>query len=261
MTFTKSRQGVAHRMIDLRRVDAHTAVGWLEDDFHHFGITVLHDGAVVTGVRMAAPRTPWLSCAGAAAPLQALVGKPLIRRASDIGRLIEMRLQCTHVFDLAGLLLAHVAHADTRAPARRYHARVGDRERFGEEHLIASFGPGEACLFQDGVAVLRWEIDGEMITGPAPWGGHSQNQGFRAWTESLPEQEAEYATILRRAILVAGGRTIDHDDYPAAGAMGAPALCHSFQPAQRDHALRNVGSTRDYADHPEALLPNVAQIP
>jgi hypothetical protein len=257
----QQRTGIGHRMIDLRIENGTTAVGWLEDDFHHFGVTVVHDGAVVTAVRMAAPRTPWTACPGAAEPLKALIGKPLITRASEIGALIEMRLQCTHVFDLTGLLLAHIAKRATRAPQRRYHTVIPDRPRHSADHVISSFGPGRAELFQDGELVMYWDIDGEFITGPAPYGGHSQNAGFRAWTESMPEQEAEYATILRRAILVAGGRTMNHDDYPSAGAMNTPPVCHAFQPQRRDLALRNMGNTWDYSDRPQDLLTNVHQIP
>lgn len=251
----------AHRAIDLRLVDARRAVGWLEDDFHHFGVTLEHDGLRITDVHMAAPRAPWSTCAGAAEPLRTLIGKPLIQRASDIGALLEMRLQCTHVFDLAGMLLAHIAHAGTRAPRRRYHAVVTDRERHRPDLVLASFGPGEAYLYQDGEQVMYWLVDGEMIVGPAPYAGHSQNQGFRAWTEAMPEQEAEYATILRRAILVAGGRSLRHDDYPTAGAMATHALCHSFQPEQRDRALRNYGATRDHANRPQDLLRNADDVP
>jgi len=80
-------------MIDLRIVDARRAVGWLEDDFHHFGVTIEHEGGRVVDVRMAAPRTPWSTCPGAAKPLQALLGKPLVARASDVGSLLDMRLQ------------------------------------------------------------------------------------------------------------------------------------------------------------------------
>lgn len=257
----KQRGGIGHRMIDLRIVDEQTAVGWLEDDFHHFGVTFVHDGAKITTVRMAAPRTPWITCPGAAQPLQELVGKPMVSRASEVGSLISMRLQCTHVFDLAGLLLAHIANRHERNLSRRYHTVIPDRPRHGDENSLSSFGVGTAELYQDGERVMYWEIEGDMIIGPEPYAGHSQNHGFRQWTEGMPIDEAEYATILRRAILVAGGRTITHDDYPTADAMGAPALCHTFQPGTREKALRNMGMTFDYSEHPEDLIANVVEIP
>jgi len=253
--------GRAHRAIDLRLLDAGKAVGWLEDDFHHFGVTIEHDGRRITGLGMSARRFPWTTCAGADAPLRALIGKPLAGRASDIGSLIDMRLQCTHLFDLAGLLLAHITHAATRTSRRRYYSVVTDRERLSAAPDLSSFGAGEATLYQDGALAMHWRIDGEMITGPAPYGGHSQTHEFRAWTETMPEQEAEYATILRRAILVSGGRSIPQDVFPTAASMSRPAVCHSYNPGQRDRALRIVRATRDYSDHPQDLLLNVDDVP
>ena len=46
-----------------------TVWGGLEDDFHHFEVTLHHDGAHVTGIEMHAVRWPWATCpdAGAAA--------------------------------------------------------------------------------------------------------------------------------------------------------------------------------------------------
>ena len=248
-------------MIDLRIVDARRAVGWLEDDFHHFGVTIEHEGGRVVDVRMAAPRTPWSTCPGAAKPLQALLGKPLVARASDVGSLLDMRLQCTHVFDLAGLVLAHVANAGARQPRRRYHVVVSDLPRHGAENSPASFSRGEAWLYHDGELVLYWQIDGDRITGPEQYAGRSQTYGFRAWTESMPVQEAEYATVLRRAIMVAGGRSISHDVFPTAASMGMHGLCHTYQPQQLEHALRNDGGMRDFSDRPQDLLRNVDDIP
>ncbi len=116
--------GRYRRLIDLRRQDDRTAVGWMEDDFHHFGVTVVHDGGVVVDVRAMAVRYPWTTCPGATEPLKALVGKPLVSRSSDIGGLIDMRVQCTHLFDLAGLVLAHAARGGDH---RRYEVTVLDR--------------------------------------------------------------------------------------------------------------------------------------
>jgi hypothetical protein len=247
------------RLIDLRQQDEHTAVGWVEDDFHHFGVTLEHDAGIVTAVRMAAVRYPWTSCPGAHEPLQALVGRPVVERASDIGRLIEMRLQCTHVFDLTGLVLAHVAAGRQH---RRYAVRVSDREKlpgFSLENIVV--GPGHAWLLQDGRLVMHWQLEGPTIVGPAPQPRQSMETGFRAWTESLPLDAAEHAFILRRAILVAGGRLLRHDDYPNADAMGVPALCHSFQPERRVQALRMVGTTRSPQLADQGMLANVGDVP
>lgn len=253
------RGGCLRRVIDLQRWDARTVVGWIEDDFHHFGVTVEHDGSRVTGVHMAAPRTPWATCAGAAEPLRALIGKPLVRRASDIGGLIDMRLQCTHVFDLTGLVLVHAAHGRDH---RRYEVLVTDRDVLpGAEPATETLGPGRAALHQDGDCVMWWDVAYGHISAPAAFAGQSLQQGFRAWTEGMPEQESEYATILRRALLVAGGRLLDHDDYETAADMQQPPLCHSFQPQWRDVAWRNKGNVRNYQDSAADMLSELGTRP
>jgi hypothetical protein len=249
------------RLVDLRREDNETAVGWMEDDFHHFGVTVKHRDGIITDVRMVAARHPWTACPGAAEPLRALIGQPLVERASDIGRLIEMRLQCTHVFDLTGLVLAQAAQGRERL---RYHAIISDREMQSDAGVSADrsrFGRGVATLLCNGQQVLQWAIDDSLITAPAEHAGHSLDQGFRAWTEAMPLLPAEHAFILRRAILVAGGRAIDHNDYPNADAMGVPALCHTFQPGTRETAWRVKDATRNYEQNASDMLIRLEMIP
>ncbi|EJM24389.1 Protein of unknown function (DUF2889) [Pseudomonas sp. GM21] len=250
--------GRLRRLIVLRQVTPGQVVGWLEDDFHHFGVTIEHDGMHITAVRMASPRTPWATCSGAQVPLQALVGSPLINRASDIGALIDMRQQCTHVHDLAGLTLAHIKRGDCE---RRYEITVEDREVFAWNGLHPTLGPTRARILCDGKEAMYWEVDNDRITGPAPFTGQTLERGFRQWTESLPEEAAEQATLLRRAILVAGGRTIDHDRFNTAAEFGQPALCFSFQPERSHEALRNYGATRDYATNAANMLINAHKIP
>jgi hypothetical protein len=246
--------GRGHRQIDLQRHDARTVVGWLEDDFHHFGVTLSHDAhGIVTDVHMSSPRTPWSTCGGASEPLKALIGKPLISRSTDVGTLIEMRLQCTHVYDLAGLALAH---AFSGRDHRRYHVIAEDRDLIPHEgqRTLANFGPGRVELHRDGELVMWWQIEGDGIIAPPAAAGQSLQQGFRQWTEAMPEEEAEYATIMRRAILVFGGRSMNHDDFINAAAMQQPALCHSFQPEQADRAWRHFGNNRNYEDTPAQML-------
>ena len=253
--------GRLRRLIDLRCEDENTAVAWLEDDFHHFGVTLIHDGHTVRDVRGAALRYPWSSCPGATAPLSALIGQPLIHRASDVGKRLEMRLQCTHLFDLVGLALAQAA---LRREHRRYEIIVEDPQIMAWDEVRdrpSSLGPSTATLSRDGAEVMHWELQGQTITAPAAYAGQSLQRGFREWTEAMPEQEAEYATVLRRAVMVSFGRLMQMGRFPTAACVGMPAACHSYQPGQRERALNTSHLQKDYARSGEGMLSQLARIP
>jgi hypothetical protein len=255
----RNRGGRARRLIDLRRWDEQTAVGWLEDDFHHFGVTVVHQKGRVVDVAMAAPRYPYSTCPGSALALRRLIGAPLIRRSSDIGGLIDMRLQCTHVFDLAGLVMAHTAAGRVH---RSYEVTVEDRDSVRPEgQQRRTLGPGSAVLRQDGKEVLTWNIDGDLITAPPEWAGQSVREGFRERTEAMEIEAAEHATILRRTILIAGGRGVEHAGRPLPRERNVPAVCHTFQPGQREHAQRMDNQVRNYEKSSAGMLAHVGTKP
>jgi len=139
---------------------------------------------------------------------------------------------------------------------------VTDREVVARDGNAAiSLGLGTAVLRCNGREVLSWEVDGTDILAPAPCAGHSLERGFRAWTETMALEEAEYATILRRAILVAGGRAIDFEQFATAADVGQPALCHTFQPERAHQAERILGVVIDYAGGGDAMLAQVDEIP
>jgi hypothetical protein len=254
-----SFDGQAHRAIDIRTTSAEEVVAWLEDDFHHFSVTVRHDGEFVTDVSMLAPRHPYSTCPTAAEPIRELIGAPLVKRASDVGRWINMRMQCTHIFDLAGLALAHAAAGRTH---RRYQTTIDDRS-IVEVHPSGrrSLGAGRAVLLQDGIEVLVWDIEGHEITGPNEWAGQSLNKGFRGKTETLELESAEHATILRRAIMIAGGRSADRDSTLLPRENTKPAVCHTYQPAQRPIAEWIPSSVRDWSGMQDELLENIEALP
>src|SRR5690554_7663795 len=102
----QKKSGCFRRFINLQNKSGEVT-GHLEDDFHNFVIYLRHDCKRVISISAEVIRYPWSTCPGAVQPLQALVAKPLVSRASDIGKLIDMRTQCTHLFDLAGLMMAH----------------------------------------------------------------------------------------------------------------------------------------------------------
>lgn len=247
-------EGCYRRLIDLQAWDDHTVVGWLEDDLHHFGLTLIHDGQGVTGIRGAALRHPWTTCPGALGPITDLIGKPLLARSSDVGQQIEMRAQCTHLFDLAGLLSAHAFHGRLH---RRYHATVqvvGDDKRHSEHR--------RAQLWQDDELVMSWELAGGVIQSPPRHKGHSMERGFRPWTESLAVEEAEQAGVLRRAVFVSGARFRETRISRIPDLSLVPVVCHSYQPDIRGHAQRDEASREHRFDHgPQGMLSWVASKP
>lgn len=248
-------EGTYRRLIDLKTWDSHTVVGWLEDDYHHFGMTLVHDGLKITEVRVAEPRYPWTACPGAEKPLQALVGSALFGRCSDIGKLIDMRIQCTHLFDLAGLLIAHAYHQRDHL---RYHAavcRLDSVEPGAPANLL------RATLHRDDAQVMAWNLDNNTIVQPESAAGRSIDRGFREWIETMAEADAEHAFVLRRAAFVSSGRKIVLTEPHVADDMGLPAVCHTYQPENRKNSIRILESIRRFNKDPAGMLSLVETQP
>jgi hypothetical protein len=237
--------GRLRRLIDVATSAPNQVTAWVEDDFHHFGLTLTHQDGAVVDIAGTAARSPWSTCPGAVPALRQLIGKPLVSRTSDVGTLIDMRQHCTHLFDLAGLALSHAANG--RLPAR-YEAIVPDPEPAGDatRHGIV--------LSLNGQIVMQWSLRHGVIVAPAQHAGQALDRGFRAWTETLPAEEADHAFILRRAVMVAGGRMFDLDRFARAEETGMPSVCHTYQPGVAALGLRNHGTTRDFAAGQHGML-------
>lgn len=251
--------GCLRRRIDLRRDPDGAGVGWLEDDFHHFGVTIEQADGIITEARAAAARAPFSTCPSAGLGLKGMIGHRLAARSTEVGRMIPMRQQCTHMFDLAGLVMAHLVSGRAH---RRYEAIVEDRDivawQEGHRRLL---GAGKAWLLRDGEQVLYWEIDQRGITGPGEWAGQSMIEGFRERTESMAVEAAEDATVLRRAVMVSAGRTLDPDLYPTARDRGQSGVCYTFQEERRDIGMRNFGNTLNYERSGDGMLSHLAERP
>ncbi len=235
------------RRIRVRAVEPDVVVSELEDDFHHFVVTLRHDGEKVVSCDNASLRWPWSTCPDAAEPLRALAGMPLSRRFTAAGRWTDPKQNCTHQFDTA-------CHAIT-------HAAWGRDERVYDVEIPLrdpQTGSTDVRLWVDGEPRLAWSIDWNGIVAPpppfdaAPWRG-----GFMRWADTtLPEDDAECAIVLRRACDIGMGRGMDLDAVPVADQLpGTMAgICHTMQPGVVNVAFRHVGSIRDFAAHPERLL-------
>jgi Protein of unknown function (DUF2889) len=237
------------RRIRLVRIEPGVVWGGLEDDFHHFQVTLRHDGTHVTGITMHAERWPWATCPEAGRNLEALVGMGLSDRCTAVAAVTDPKMNCTHQFDLAGLCVTHAA--------RDIEVRQYDVE-------LPPPAGGELVprLWVDGELALEFHLAADVartrsLLGPpqfvdAPWRG-----GFMKWAEAnLPAEEAEAAIVLRRSCDIGMGRGMDLEAIPVAIDLAEimTGVCYSMQPEVMPVAFRNRGSIRDFGRHPDALL-------
>ncbi|MCU1463213.1 MAG: hypothetical protein JWO37_3288 [Acidimicrobiales bacterium] len=218
-------------------------VGDLEDDFHHFRVAIDHDGERVTGISGEGVRFPWSTCPLAAEALLPITGMALSTRSTAVGDATAARDNCTHMFDLAGLAVAHAARGAT---TRQYDIFIPD-----------GVPPdGMATLALDGSPVLAWEVDMNQVLGPPPFAGVPLRAGFLAWAEAnLDADAAEAAIVLRRALHIAHGRIKDLDGHDTADEL-FPMMsgsCWTFTPGRAEVAMRMKGSTRDFSASPDDL--------
>jgi hypothetical protein len=221
----------------------------LEDDFHHFVITLRHDGERVESVDAQSLRWPWATCPDAALPLKKLAMMPLARRFTAAGRWTDPKQNCTHQFDAACYAITHAAWQRTE---RVYEIEVPRRD--------PDTGSSRCRLWVDGALSLEWDIRWDGIVGAvapfdaAPWKG-----GFMRWAdETLPEDDAEQAITLRRACDIGMGRAIDLDAIAVASDLppSMAGICHTMQPGVVEVAFRHAGSIRDFARTPELIGGN-----
>jgi hypothetical protein len=233
------------RRIRLVSTDDHTVVGDLEDDFHRFRITLVHDGERVVNLEGEAIRYPWSACPAAKNLLSRFHGEELFSRCSALATHDNPKSHCTHMFDLAALA---IPHARSGREQRQYDAFIPE---FVERRSTPT-------LRRDGEPLIEWHTDRGTITGPDPFTGVSMTSGFIRWAEdSLDDDALEAAMVLRRAWDIARGRGRDLDHMATAAELAPhlpPAPCFTFQPEIVDRSRRMVGTARDFSDRPDDLL-------
>lgn len=223
--------------------------GGLEDDFHHFTVRLSHDGVLVTSVEAHAHRWPWTTCPDAAMPLRALEGMELSPRCLAVGTHADPKQNCTHMFDLAGLAVAHAARGGPVGTTRQYDIEIPAAAQSGS--------PTKVRCWRDGQLVHEWTLEGRSCVSPEPFASAPWRGGFLRWAdETLDVDQAESAIVLRRACDIGMGRGMDLDAVDRADEMEALMLgvCYTMQPAQIRVALRNKATIRDFDADPEALL-------
>jgi hypothetical protein len=223
--------------------------GGLEDDFHHFGVALRHDGTRVTSVEAGAQRWPWTTCPDAARPLRAIEGMELSPRCLAVGEHADPRQNCTHMFDLAGLAVAHAARGGDPGTTRQYDVEIPARAQAG--------GPVDVRLWRDGDLVHTWTLDGRGCVAPAPYSEAPWRGGFLRWAdEAFAPDESEPVIVLRRACDIGMGRGMDLDAVDAAAELEPimAGICFTMQPEQIRVALRNKGTIHDFDADPDRLL-------
>ena len=226
-----------------------TVEGGLEDDFHHFMVTLRHDGERVTSAEARAVRWPWTTCPDAAAPLRAIEGMLLSPRCLSVGDHADPRLNCTHMFDLAGLAVAHAARGGDVGTTRQYDVEIPYGPQASGQRVVR--------LARDGEPWLEWTLAQRGIASPPPYSEQSWRGGFLRWADrTLDVEDAEAAIVLRRACDIGMGRGMDLDAVDRADELEPlmAGVCYTMQPGPIRVSLRNKGTIRDFDAEPDALL-------
>jgi hypothetical protein len=243
-------EGLYRRRMRFVNTSTTHTIGELEDDFHHFRIELEHDGERIVRADGYHYRAPWSTCAEAPGPLRAIEGQPLSPRSTAVGAYTKARHNCTHLFDLAGLAVAHAVRGV--GAERQYDIVITD-----------PVGPTaeQTCrLWRDGAHILTWRLEHREIVEPAEWAGAPLRVKFIDWAEARYDPDlTEAAIALRRVVDIAIGRQGDLDRFDRGedtrGNMDP--VCHTYQHVNLIRARRQKGSARDFLSHPELLLADM----
>jgi hypothetical protein len=266
---------VYRRRILVETVEPGMVVSTLEDDFHHFVVTLRHDGTRVVDATSESFRWPWATCPAAGLQLAGLVGMELSPRFTAAARFTDASHNCTHQFDAAAHAVTHAAAGGAhdvrsnrsgqravgaptiqhRREVRQYDVEIGALLRVvGAD----GSGAGRNRLWVDGQFAMEWRLQpGRGIVDPpppfdeAPWKG-----GFMRWADAtLPPDAAERAIVLRRACDIGMGRGMPLDAIPVASQLpsGMSGVCYAQQPETAPDGVRHRGSIRDFSTNPELL--------
>jgi hypothetical protein len=233
------------RRIRCRAVAPGEVVTDLVDDFHHFRVTLRHDGKRVDDLAVESIRWPWATCPEAAANLRVLVSAPLSRRFTDMSRYAKPRENCTHQFDCAAHALMHAARS---TPVRTFDVEVPRRDARGRTRT--------RC-WVDGRLALSWTFEWSRIVDPPPPFDAAPKSGFMAWADAtLDPDAAETAIALKRGATIGMGRGWPFDEVPRAAdaEIGSTGVCYTMTPGRSEVAFRVHGMIRDFSAAPEQLL-------
>lgn len=213
-----------------RRVIIQPGSGWiggaLEDDIHRFHLRLDHADGRIVGAAAETLRHPWSACPGAAAHIaRELTGEHLADVAAR-----DPTQHCTHLYDLAVVLAAHVEDAEPTVIDMRVADPVEERST--------------ATLSLDGAEVLRWHLKGTVVEAE----GRDLRQ-LSKWKHELGPAGAEHATMLRRAVYVSGARHYRFRPKLTAVETGSlrMGVCYNYQLPRAETSTINQEWMKDWS--------------
>ena len=241
----KYGSGLFRRRILLQKFH-HKILCELEDYCHGFRVIVHHDGTLITDIDATTIRAPVDICFNARDAIIELVGQPLKGDRKSLANVSHPTNNCTHIYDLVVLALAHAAR---NTPTRLYDIEV-DVEKNGILHSRAIL---------DGSLIHRWQVNtDDLIESPEDLMGCSVMRGTGKWiNQKLTGDASEAAKMLVRGLLVAGSRrwNLAAKEGASSAEFGpGPGVCYTYSTARVNDGRRISNSLRDFSDTPEQLL-------
>ena len=237
-------KGIYRRRI-LLKGGASRVVAELEDCHHGFRCTVAHNSAIVTDICGEAIRVPHTTCEGAMAPIKALIGVPLNTGNAAFSAITHPRANCTHLYDLTTLAIAHCSRGDI---TRQYDIIINDEKN----------GIIEARALINQRPIHHWTIRDNKIENPTELAGQPVMKGFFSWASStFSEDQREAAFALHKGYFVSIARRWDMrvmEGQPVTDYDSRPGVCYSYSEGVVENAYRRRNSIRDFTDTPEHLL-------
>lgn len=233
--------GLYRRAIRLQRT-GRTVTAEMEDDFHHFRVQLEHDDKTILAMHGESLRFPWTTCGEeAASELSVLSGLPLASLRDQLEQHQRWR-QCTHLFDLAELAVAHV-----------------DRDTFSALYEVAvQVEPGCGAVWvelkQDLSVTDLLRIDNGVIESPETLSGLRIDQ-LKNWaTAQADPAVVERYAVLQRAVHVSYGRVFDWSFARSAADMGLEPTCFTFSQDNARRATPIEAHARDYTNSADNML-------
>lgn len=201
-------------------------------------VILSHDGATVTGTEAKMHRFPKTTCPRAIEALHQLRGFPLASDRKLLFDQIDRGSQCTHLLDMAALLLSAMARGLQKQVAE---IAVTDRDRWSRQQVIIEVG---------GVCALDLKLCDETLTEPVAFSGRKLFGGYARWVEErFGRSEADLWHMAQMAVFVARGRAYVVDGPHPRNVRDEPmraGACHSFSEPAFSIGHDNIGYVRDH---------------